>query len=173
VDATQPPWSRGYRMYSYVTAELPRLVESAFPVDPARVGIFGHSMGGHGALTIALKNPAYYRSVSAFAPISSAMRSPWGEKALTGYLGADRAAWREYDATALLEERGWRGPPLLVDQGTDDQFLESQLKPELLTEACRRSAVSLDLRLQAGYDHSYFFIASFIEDHLRFHAGNL
>jgi S-formylglutathione hydrolase len=173
VDATQAPWARGYRMYSYATTELPRLVESAFPVDPARVGILGHSMGGHGALTIALKNPAYYRSVSAFAPISSAMRSPWGEKALTGYLGADRTGWREYDATALLEERGWRGPPLLVDQGTNDPFLESQLKPELLTEACRRSGVPLDLRLQAGYDHSYFFIASFIEDHLRFHARNL
>ncbi len=173
VDAVQPPWSRGYRMYSYVVKELARLIESEFPVDPARTGIFGHSMGGHGALTIALKNPAYYRSVSAFAPISSPMRCPWGEKALTGYLGADRAPWREYDATALLAERGWSGPALLVDQGTDDQFLESQLKPELLKEACRRSGVSLDLRLQAGYDHSYFFIASFIEDHLRFHARNL
>ena len=173
VDATQAPWSRGYRMYSYVAKELPGLVEAEFAVDPARTGIFGHSMGGHGALTIALKNPDRYKSVSAFAPISSPMRSPWGEKALTGYLGADRAAWRDYDASALIVSRGWKGPALLVDQGTDDQFLQSQLKPELLEEACRRAGVSLDLRLQAGYDHSYFFISSFIEDHLRFHARNL
>jgi S-formylglutathione hydrolase len=173
VDATQPPWSRGYRMYSYVATELPSLIEKSFPVDPTRAGIFGHSMGGHGALTIALKNPDYYKSVSAFAPISSPMRCPWGEKALTGYLGPDRAAWREYDSTALIEERGWRGPALLVDQGTSDQFLESQLKPGLLEEACRRAGVSLNLRLQEGYDHSYFFISTFIEDHLRFHARNL
>ena len=173
VDATQPPWSRGYRMYAYVTKELPALIAESFPVEPSRYGIFGHSMGGHGALTIALKNPDYYKSVSAFAPISSPMRCPWGEKALAGYLGSDRAAWRQYDATALIEERGWRGPPLLVDQGTSDQFLETQLKPELLQEACRRAGVPLELRLQAGYDHSYFFIASFIEDHLRFHSRNL
>jgi S-formylglutathione hydrolase len=130
-------------------------------------------MGGHGALTVALKNPEKYKSASAFAPISSPMRCPWGEKALTGYLGSDRAAWRQYDSTALIEERGWRGPPLLVDQGTSDQFLESQLKPALLEEACGRAGVALELRRQAGYDHSYFFIASFIEDHLRFHARNL
>jgi S-formylglutathione hydrolase len=173
VDATQAPWSLGYRMYSYVTKELPQLVAAQFPVDENRVGVFGHSMGGHGALTIALKNPQYYRSVSTFAPISSAMRAPWGEKALSGYLGPDRAAWREYDAAALVEERGWRGPPLLVDQGASDQFLKTQLKPELLEEACRRSRAPLELRLQAGYDHSYFFIASFIEDHLRFHSKNL
>lgn len=173
VDATQAPWSRNYRMYSYVAKELPGLIASEFPVDPARSGLFGHSMGGHGALTIALKNPDTYKSVSAFAPIASPMRCPWGEKALAGYLGTDRAPWRDYDATALIESRGWNGPALLVDQGTDDQFLESQLKPELLREACRRAGVSLDLRLQAGYDHSYFFIASFIEDHLRFHARNL
>jgi S-formylglutathione hydrolase len=173
VDATQPPWSHGYRMYSYVAKELPQLVAAEFPIDPDRVGIFGHSMGGHGALTIALKNPDDYKSLSAFAPIASPMRSPWGEKALTGYLGPARAAWREYDASSLLEERGWRGPPLLVDQGTQDQFLEKQLKPQLLEEACRRSGVALELRLQAGYDHSYFFIATFIEDHLRFHARNL
>jgi S-formylglutathione hydrolase len=173
VDATQAPWSRGYRMYSYVTKELPQLVAAEFPVDSARVGIFGHSMGGHGALTVALKNQDYYKSVSAFAPISSPMRCPWGEKALTGYLGTDRARWREYDATALIEERGWRGPALLVDQGTADQFLETQLQPGLLEEACRRAGVPLTLRLQAGYDHSYFFIATFIEEHLRFHARNL
>ena len=173
VDATEAPWSRGYRMYSYVAAELPRLIEAEFPVDRRRAGIFGHSMGGHGALIVALKNPGNFRSVSAFAPISSAMRSPWGEKALAGYLGPDRARWREYDAAALIEERGWRGPPLLVDQGTDDQFLQTQLKPQLLQEACRRAGVALDLRLQEGYDHSYFFISTFIEEHLRFHARNL
>ena len=173
VDATQAPWSRGYRMYSYVTSELFQLVAAEFPVDSRRVGVFGHSMGGHGALTIALKNPGFYRSASAFAPISSPMRCPWGEKALSGYLGPDRAAWREYDSTALIEARGWRGPPLFVDQGTSDQFLESQLKPELLEEACERAGVPLELRRQAGYDHSYFFIATFIEDHLRFHARNL
>jgi S-formylglutathione hydrolase len=173
VDATEAPWSRGYRIYSYVTKELPPLVAAEFPVDSARVGIFGHSMGGHGALTVALKNQGYYKSLSAFAPISSPMRCPWGEKALTGYLGTDRASWREYDATALIEERGWRGPALLVDQGSADPFLETQLQPGLLEEACRRAGVPLTLRLQAGYDHSYFFIATFIEEHLRFHARNL
>ncbi|HLQ27019.1 MAG TPA: S-formylglutathione hydrolase [Acidiferrobacterales bacterium] len=173
VDATQAPWARGYRMYSYVSKELPRQIASAFPVDPARAGVFGHSMGGHGALTIAFKNPAYYKSVSAFAPISSPMRCPWGQKALAGYLGTDRTQWREYDATALIADRGWNGPRLLVDQGTNDQFLENQLKPELLKEACAQRGVPLALRMQDGYDHSYFFIASFIEDHLRFHAGNL
>ena len=173
VDATEPPWAAGYRMYSYVTKELPALVAATFPVDPARVGIFGHSMGGHGALTIALKNPHTYKSMSAFAPIASPMRCPWGQKALTGYLGGDSSRWREYDATALIEDRGWTGPTILVDQGTHDQFLESQLKPELLKDACRRSGVSLDLHLRSGYDHSYFFIATFIEDHLRFHASHL
>ena len=173
VDATEAPWSRGYRMYSYVTQELATAIVGTFPVDPTRMGIFGHSMGGHGALTIALKNPRQYKSVSAFAPIASPMRCPWGVKALSGYLGADRARWREYDATALIEDRGWTGPPITVDQGTKDQFLESQLKPELLQDACQRSGVPFDLRLREGYNHSYFFIASFIEDHLRFHARNL
>lgn len=173
VDATQAPWSQNYRMYSYITQELPWLIAANFPVDPAQVGIFGHSMGGHGALVLALRNPKSYKSVSAFAPISSPMRCPWGEKALSGYLGLDRDAWREYDATALIEARGWRGPPLLVDQGTKDQFLEAQLKPQLLREACERAGVALDFHLRGGYDHSYFFIASFIEDHLRFHARNL
>jgi S-formylglutathione hydrolase len=173
VDATEPPWSRGYRMYSYITKELAAEVAAAFPVDPTRTGILGHSMGGHGALTIALRNPRDYRSVSAFAPITSSTRCPWGEKALTGYLGQDRARWREYDATALIEDRGWKGPPIVVDQGTSDPFLESQLKPRLLEDACQRSGVSLDLRLRGGYDHSYFFIATFIEEHLRFHADHL
>jgi S-formylglutathione hydrolase len=173
VDATEAPWSRGYRMYSYITKELPADVAATLPVDPTRAAIFGHSMGGHGALTIALKNPHDYKSVSAFAPIASSIRCPWGEKALSGYLGSDRARWREYDATALIEDRGWTGPPILVDQGTNDPFLESQLKPELLRQACRDFGVALDLRLQNGYDHSYFFIATFIEDHLRFHAEKL
>jgi S-formylglutathione hydrolase len=173
VDATREPWSRGYRMYSYVTRELPALVNASFAVEPRRAGIFGHSMGGHGALVIALRNPEKYRSVSAFAPISSATRCPWGEKALSAYLGEDREAWREYDASLLLESRGWKGPTILVDQGTKDPFLENQLKPELLVEASRHSHVGLDLRMQEGYDHSYYFIATFIADHLRFHAHAL
>jgi len=173
VDATEAPWATAYRMYSYITRELAELVAVSFPVAPERTGIFGHSMGGHGALTIALRNPETYRSLSAFAPICSPLRCPWGEKALHGYLGADRARWRTYDATALVEEVGWKGPPILVDQGTDDQFLDSQLHPELLQDACRRAGVSLELRMREGYDHSYFFIASFIEEHLRFHAANL
>ncbi|MCC6869597.1 MAG: S-formylglutathione hydrolase [Burkholderiales bacterium] len=173
VDATEPPWSRAYRMYSYITEELPRVLATSFPVDAANAGIFGHSMGGHGALVIALRNPGRYRSVSAFAPISSAARSPWGENALTKYLGSDRNAWRQYDATALIAERGWPGPPLLVDQGSDDSFLHEQLKPELLEEACTRAGVPLRLRMRDGYDHSYYFIATFVEDHLRFHAANV
>ena len=173
VDATEAPWAQAYRMYSYVVGELPELVAANFPVDRGRTGIFGHSMGGHGALTIALRNPDAYRSLSAFAPISSPLRCPWGEKALSGYLGADRARWRHYDATMLIAEVGWKGPPILVDQGTQDQFLDSQLHPELLQDACARAGVPLDLRMQEGYDHSYFFIATFIEEHLRFHARNL
>ena len=170
VDATEEPWANSYRMYSYVTGELPEAVAANFPIDPSRAGIFGHSMGGHGALTIALRNPGAYKSVSAFAPICSPMRCPWGEKALAGYLGEDRARWRDCDATALLEDLGWSGPPLLVDQGTKDPFLNDQLKPDLLTETCARRNIPLELRMQEGYDHSYFFIASFIEEHLRFHA---
>jgi len=173
VDATMAPWSQGYRMYSYVVDELREVVTAAFPLDTSRAGIFGHSMGGHGALTIALKNPQRYKSVSAFAPICSPMRCPWGEKALSGYLGVDRAPWREYDATALIEDRGWRGPPLLIDQGTKDPFLDNQLKPELLRASCLEHGVPLELRMQDGYDHSYFFISSFVEDHLRFHARHL
>lgn len=172
VDATQPPWAANYRMESYITGELPELVAANLPVDMARQAVTGHSMGGHGALTLALKNPGRWRSVSAFAPISSPMRCPWGEKALSGYLSPDRAAWRRYDATALLED-GARLPELLVDQGGADSFLQSQLKPELLEEACAKAGVALTLRRQAGYDHSYYFIASFMEDHLRWHAERL
>jgi len=172
VDATEAPWAPHYRMRSYIERELPALIAAAFPVDMARQGISGHSMGGHGALTIALRNPGRYRSVSAFAPIASPMRCPWGEKALGGYLGNDRAAWRAYDATALIED-GARLPGLLVDQGEADGFLEGQLKPELLEAACAAADIPLTLRRQPGYDHSYYFIASFVEDHLRWHHSRM
>jgi S-formylglutathione hydrolase len=172
LDATQPPWAANYRMESYVVGELPELVAAELPVDLGRQAIFGHSMGGHGALTLALKRPGRWKSVSAFAPISSPMRCLWGEKALDGYLGPDRAAWRRYDATALLED-GARLPELLVDQGEADPFLQTQLKPELLEAACAKASVPLTLRRQPGYDHSYYFIASFMEDHLRWHAQRL
>ena len=172
VDATEAPWAQHFRMRSYIEAELPALVAAALPADLARQGIMGHSMGGHGALTIALRNPGRFRAVSAFAPICAPMRCPWGEKALGGYLGEDRAAWRAYDATALIED-GARVPDLLVDQGLADGFLESQLKPELLEAACAAAGIPLTLRRQAGYDHSYFFIASVVEDHLRWHAARL
>ena len=171
VNATQAPWSRHYRMYDYVVAELPALVEANFPVSDARA-ISGHSMGGHGALVIALKNPGRYRSVSAFSPIVAPSQVPWGEKAFTAYLGEDRAAWKSYDATALIAEASER-LPLLVNQGDADEFLANQLKPELLQAACAEAGHPLQLRLQPGYDHSYFFIASFIEDHLRHHGRAL
>jgi S-formylglutathione hydrolase len=172
VDATQQPWSRSYRMASYIERELPAVVISELPANGARQSIMGHSMGGHGALTIALRNQGRYRSVSAFSPISSPMNCQWGQKALSGYLGGDKEGWRKYDACALLED-GARLPELLVDQGTADQFLETQLKPELLERACSRAGIPLKLRMHEGYDHSYFFISSFIEDHLRWHAQRL
>ena len=173
VDATQAPWAQNFRMYSYVSQELPALIAANFAVDNTRVGIFGHSMGGHGALVLALRNPDIYKSVSAFAPIVSPSHCPWGEKALGGYLGPERAAWQDYDSCALIEAQGWKGHSILVDQGTKDPFLQNQLKPELLQQACERAGVALDLRMRTGYDHSYFFIASFMESHLRFHAGVL
>jgi S-formylglutathione hydrolase len=169
VDATEQPWARHYRMYSYVTEELPALIEAHLPVDAERQGVFGHSMGGHGALVCALRNPDRYRSLSAFAPIGAPMRCPWGEKALAGYLGADREAWRAYDATELAAGSGWRSE-VLVDQGTADDFLDEQLKPHLLLDAFRAAGISLTLRYQAGYDHSYYFMASFMADHLAHHA---
>ena len=172
VDATQEPWSRNYRMASYVEHELPGLVGSELPADVARQSIMGHSMGGHGALTIALRNRGRYASVSAFSPICSPMNCPWGQKALSGYLGSNKESWRRYDACALLED-GARVTELLVDQGAADQFLETQLKPELLERACARVGVLLTLRKHEGYDHSYFFISTFIEDHLRWHAQRL
>ena len=172
VDATEQPFAVNYRMYSYITKELPELIAANFPADMARQAITGHSMGGHGALTIALKNPGRYKSVSAFAPIVSPLRCPWGEKALTGYVGPDRAAWRRYDATALIED-GARVDELLVDQGGADNFLAEQLKPELLKQACEKAGILLTLRIQPGYDHSYYFISTFMEDHLRWHAQRL
>ena len=172
VDATQTPWAANYRMESYVVGELPEVVAANFPADMGRQGLTGHSMGGHGALTLALKTPGRWRSVSAFAPICSPMRCPWGEKALGGYLGPDRAAWRRYDATALIED-GARLGELLVDQGEADTFLEGQLKPQLLAEACAAAGIPLTLRLQPGYDHSYAFIATFMADHLSWHAERL
>jgi S-formylglutathione hydrolase len=172
VDAMQAPWAKHYRMRSYLEAELPGLLAETLPADLARQGITGHSMGGHGALTISLRNPGRFKAVSAFAPIASPMHCPWGEKALTGYLGPDRAAWRAYDACALIED-GARAPEILVDQGTADPFLDSQLKPHLLEEACATAGQPLLLRRQHGYDHSYFFIASFIEEHLRWQAQRL
>ncbi len=172
VDATEAPWSQNYRMYSYVTKELPALIEASFPVDPGRAGIFGHSMGGHGALVCALKNPDRYRSLSAFAPISAPMRVPWGEKAFSGYLGADRQAWRAWDASELAAGADWKAE-VLVDQGTADDFLETQLKPQLLQEAFRAAGIPLTLRFQAGYDHSYYFMASFMGEHIAHHARHL
>ena len=172
VDATREPWAKNYRMRPYIERELPALVAENLPADMGRQGIMGHSMGGHGALTIALRNPDRFRAVSAFAPIASPMNCPWGHKALSGYLGPDRTAWREYDACALIED-GARVRDLLVDQGAADSFLETQLKPELLEQACARAGIPLTLRRQQGYDHSYFFISSFIEDHLRWHAERL
>lgn len=173
VDATQEPWAKNYRMYTYVATELPHLIAANFSVDDTRVGIFGHSMGGNGALVIALRNPDYFKSVSAFAPICAPSQCPWGQKAFTGYLGTDQKTWEEYDAAAVLQERGWKHSGILVDQGTQDQFSREQLKPELLLRACKIADVKLNLRMQKGYDHSYYFIATFIEDHLRYHHENL
>ena len=172
VDATKEPWSKHYRMYSYVTRELPALVAEKFPAEPSRTGIFGHSMGGHGALVCALRNPGQYRSLSAFAPIAAPMRCPWGKKAFKGYLGDDHETWREYDASELVKKAVFP-QTILVDQGLSDKFLVDQLFPEALEAACRDSGQRLTLRRQDGYDHGYFFIASFMEDHLRHHAAQL
>jgi len=172
VDAVQEPWAKNFRMRSYIEQELPGIVAAGFPVDMDRQGITGHSMGGHGALTISLRNPGRFRSTSAFAPIVSPLRCPWGEKALTGYLGSDKAAWREYDATALIED-GARLPDLLVDQGTADNFLGEQLKTHLLDEACRNVDMRATIRMQEGYDHSYYFISTFMAEHVAWHAARL
>ena len=172
LDATRPPWNEHYRMYSYITQELQNVVCKNFPIDSSRQGITGHSMGGHGALTIGLRNPQLYRSISAFSPICSPTRCPWGQKALTGYLGDDSSAWSQFDAVELIRD-GHRSGPILVDQGDADNFLTDQLKPELLASICTDSGQSLQLRMQQGYDHSYYFISSFIEDHIAFHASRL
>ena len=172
VDATEEPWSANYRMWSYVTNELPALVATEFPADSDRQGITGHSMGGHGALTVALNFPERFRSVSAFAPIVAPGQVPWGRKALTGYLGNDPAAWRIHDAVALIEE-GARLPELLVDVGDADPFIEKELRPGLLEQACASAGIPLTLRVQPGYDHSYYFISTFMADHLAWHAERL
>ena len=170
VDATKAPWAAHFRMWSYVTAELPEVVAANFPVDMTRQSIMGHSMGGHGALTVGLTFPDRFRAVSAFAPIVAPSQVPWGERAFAGYLGPDRASWRKHDAVAMIED-GARVPALLVDQGDADGFLASQLKPELLADACAAAGIDLTLRLQPGYDHSYAFISTFMADHLRWHAA--
>lgn len=172
VDATQAPFDRHYRMWSYVTEELPALIAAEFPADMDRQSILGHSMGGHGALTVALTYPERFRAVSAFAPIVAPGQVPWGEKALGGYLGSDRALWRRHDAVALIED-GARVPAILVDQGEADGFLAEQLRPELLARACEAAGIDLTLRLQPGYDHSYYFISTFMADHLHWHAVRL
>jgi S-formylglutathione hydrolase len=174
LDATQAPWARHFRMESYIVDELRALVVDRFGADPARLGLFGHSMGGHGALTLALRHPGVYRSLSAFAPIAAPAQCPWGEKAFSRYLGTDRETWKAHDASELM--RGARTPypqGILVDQGLVDKFLAEQLKPELFERACAEAAQPLTLRRHAGYDHGYYFIASFMEDHLRWHADRL
>lgn len=172
VDATQEPWAEHFQMRTYVEQELPALIAEHFPVDVRRQGIFGHSMGGHGALTIALRNPDMWKSVSAFAPIVAPSQCPWGKKALGRYLGEDRSAWREHDACALIDD-GARVTDILVDQGAADQFLSEQLKPDLLVDACKRASIPLTLNLREGHDHSYFTISTFMDDHLRWHAERL
>jgi S-formylglutathione hydrolase len=172
VDATEAPWSAHYRMYSYVTSELPELVTSSFPALADRQGIFGHSMGGHGALVCALRNPSQYRSLSAFAPNLGANALPVGPQGVLGLLGADEDGWRRYDATELVTHAPFHGP-ILIDQGDADKFLAEQLKPELFAEACRRAGQTLELRMQPGYDHGYYFIQTFMADHLAWHASAL
>ncbi|MDP2215588.1 S-formylglutathione hydrolase [Phenylobacterium sp.] len=175
LDATQDPWAPHFQMETYVTGELLETVVAEFPIAREKIGVSGHSMGGHGALTLALRHPDIFRSVSAFAPICSPTRCPWGEKAFTAYLGEDRAAWADHDAAKLIEAGAAQGrfDDILVDQGLADNFLAEQLKPELLEAACAAAGQSLTLRRQAGYDHSYFFMASFIADHVAFHAEKL
>jgi S-formylglutathione hydrolase len=172
VDATEAPFARNYRMWSYVTEELPRLIAEHFPVDPARQSILGHSMGGHGALTVALRFPDRYRAASAFAPIVAPLQVPWGIKALRGYLGDNKQAWRKHDTVALIED-GARFSEFLVDYGDADPFLSEQLRPELLQEECKKAKIPLTLRRQTGYDHSYYFISTFMADHLRWHAARI
>jgi S-formylglutathione hydrolase len=172
VDATVAPWSAHYRMYSYVTSELPALVNENLPAIANSQSIFGHSMGGHGALVCALRNPERYKSVSAFAPISAPMRCPWGQKAFTGYLGAEQSTWGDYDASQLVARNPFH-TPILIDQGTADKFLQEQLRPELFSEACAQAGQPVELRMRAGYDHGYYFIQTFMADHVAWHAAAL
>ncbi len=172
VDATEAPWSQHYRMYSYVSDELPRLINEQLPVDADRVGIFGHSMGGHGALVLGLRNPEQFRSISAFSPIVNPSVCPWGQKALGQYLGQDSSLWQQYDATELVLQTAAR-TPILIDQGMADNFLGEQLKTRQFIAACEQAGYPATIRMQAGYDHSYYFIASFIEEHIGFHAAAL
>ena len=172
VDATQAPFAEHYQMSSYIERELPELIKANFPADMSRQGITGHSMGGHGALTIGLRHSRTFKSVSAFAPICHPSDVPWGQKALAGYLGDDRAAWRQYDAVSLIED-GARAQQIMVDQGTEDQFLAEQLRPEMLEAACKAAGIKLTLRMQEGYDHSYYFISSFLAEHIAWHAAAL
>ena len=174
VDATQAPWAGHYRMDSYITRELYAAVLAQLPLDAKRIGIFGHSMGGHGALTLALRNPGLFRSVSAFAPIAAPTRCPWGEKAFSAYLGADRETWKQYDASELVAQAGCVFPDgILIDQGLSDGFLAEQLLPHVFEAACEQAGQPLTLRRHAGYDHGYYFISTLIEDHLRHHAAIL
>lgn len=173
LDADKEPWRAHYNMYSYVSEELPSLIEKEFPVNPARAGVFGHSMGGHGALILHLKNPQKFKSCTAFAPIVAPSQVPWGRKAFAAYLGEEQKAWLKYDATALLTEQGPTTAHLLIDQGDADGFLEKQLRPALFQAAAQQAGQALTLRFQKGYDHSYYFIASFIDDHLRWHHRQL
>ncbi|YAF94639.1 MAG: S-formylglutathione hydrolase [Nodularia sp. CChRGM 3473] len=170
VDATEEPWCRHYQMYSYIVQELPALIAANFPVQAEKQGIFGHSMGGHGALVCAMRNPQLYKSVSAFAPITAPMQCPWGQKAFSRYLGSNQEIWCNYDASELVKQVGYHSP-ILIDQGTADKFLAAQLLPEVFEQACTSVNQPLNLRYQTGYDHSYYFIASFIEDHIRHHAN--
>jgi S-formylglutathione hydrolase len=172
VDATEEPWAKNFRMWTYVTEELPEIVSAEFPADMARQGITGHSMGGHGALTIALRDPTRFRSVSAFAPIVAPSQVPWGQNAFQGYFGENRQLWREHDAVALVKD-GARVSDILVDIGTADPFLEQELRPELLERACAEAGLPLTLRRQRGYDHSYYFVSTFMPDHLRWHSERL
>ncbi len=173
LDATEAPWAANYRMYSYIAEELPAVIAAQFPADRARFGIFGHSMGGHGALTLHLKHPDWFRTCSALSPIVAPASVPWGRKAFTHYLGTDESRWADYDATQLIARKGPSAAHILIDQGTADPFLEEQLRPQLFVEAARRAGQTLTLRMQEGYDHSYFFIATFIADHLAWHRQAL
>ena len=172
LDAIEEPWSKNYNMYSYVVDELVEIIKDHFPVDANRLGISGHSMGGHGALTIAIKNPDIFKSVSAFSPICNPTKIPWGEKAFTKYLGKDENIWNDYDACSLIKSRGFQSD-ILIDQGEEDEFLADQLKPESFVQACEEKNVEVSMRMQPGFDHSYFFISTFIQDHIDWHSQRL